>query len=163
MSLNKVMLIGHLTADPELRYTPQGTAVATFSVATNRAWNDNTGQRQESAEFTRCVAWTKLAEICQQMLTKGKRVYVEGRLQTREWDGKDGVKHKSIEVVLENMIALSGRDGSSPADSPSNSSNPPTQLAPTPKKRKSVKNAEDVKIAPAETADQEVPSEDIPF
>lgn len=156
MSLNKVMLIGHLTSDPELRYTPQGTAVATFSVATNRSWNDNAGQRQESAEFTRCVAWTKLAEICQQMLSKGKRVYVEGRLQTREWEGKDGVKRKSTEVVLDNMIALSGPIGNSPSDSPSSSSNPPTQQTSTSKKKKTTP-------APAETPDQEVPAEDIPF
>lgn len=159
MSLNKVMLIGHLTADPELRYTPQGTAVATFSVATNRNWNDNAGQRQESVEFTRCTAWTKLAEICQQMLTKGKRVYVEGRLQTREWDGKDGVKRKTTEVVLENMIALSGPN----AANSSNPSNPSTQLVSTSKKKKPTKDEEDVKITSAETLDQEVSSEDIPF
>lgn len=158
MSLNKVMLIGHLTADPELRYTPQGTAVATFSVATNRVWNDNSGQRQESSEFTRCVAWTKLAEICQQMLSKGKRVFVEGRLQTRDWEGKDGIKRKSTEVVLENMIALSSRDGS-----PSDTGGSSAVSAPPVKKKKSVKEEEDIKIAPAEEVDQEVAAEDIPF
>lgn len=115
MSLNKVMLIGRVTHDPELRYTPQGTAVCTFSVATNRVWTDNSGQRQEDVEFTRCVAWTKLAEICSQILHKGRQVFVDGRLKTREWEGQDGFKRRTTEMVINNMIAL-GPPGSMVAD-----------------------------------------------
>ena len=107
MSLNRAQLIGHVTATPDMRYTPQGTPVCTFSVATNRAWIDQTsGERRESAEFTRCVAWRKLAEICSQVLTKGRQVYVDGRLQTREWETQERGKQRTTELVLENMIAL---------------------------------------------------------
>ena len=101
------MLIGNLTGDPELRYTPQGTAVCTFSIATNRSWTDQQGQAQDVAEFTRCVAWAKLAEICSQILAKGRKAYVEGRLQTREWEGQDKVKRRTTEVVIENMLGFS--------------------------------------------------------
>lgn len=105
-SLNKVILIGNLTRDPELRYTPSGTAVATFSLATNREWVDSTGQKQESAEFHRIVAWNKLAEICSQILTKGRKIYVEGRLQTRNWQSQDGQERQTTEIVISEMIAL---------------------------------------------------------
>lgn len=106
-SLNKVMLIGNLTRDPELRYTPQGTAVCTFGVATNRQWTPSDGgERQEEAEFHRIVAWAKLAEICSQILYKGRKVYVEGRLQTRNWTGQDGQERQTTEVVIDSMIAL---------------------------------------------------------
>lgn len=108
-SLNKVMLIGNLVRDPEMRYTPSGTAVATFSVATNRDWVDANGQKQEDAEFVRCVAWSKLAEICSQILSKGRKVYVEGRLQTRKWQGQDGQDKYMTEVVVNEMIALDSK------------------------------------------------------
>ena len=108
-SLNKVLLIGNLSQDPELRYTPQGTAVCTFSIATNRSWTDQSGQAQDVAEFTRCVAWAKLAEVCSQLLFKGRKAYVEGRLQTREWEGQDGVKRHRTEIVAENMIMLDNK------------------------------------------------------
>jgi len=114
MNLNRAMIIGNLTRDPEVRNTSGGQAVANFGVATNRVWTDNAGQKQEQVEFHNVVAWGKLAEICGQYLAKGRRVYVEGRLQTREWEGKeDGVKRKITEIVAENMIMLdrSGQNG----------------------------------------------------
>ncbi len=108
-SLNKVTLIGNLTRDPELRYTPQGTAVCTFGVATNRQWTTESGEKKEDAEFHRVVAWQKLAEICSQLLTKGRKVYVEGRLQTRSWTGQDGAQRTTTEIVISDMIVLDSR------------------------------------------------------
>ena len=108
-SLNKAILIGNLTRDPELRYTPQGTAVCTFGVATNRQWVTESGEKKEDAEFHRLVAWNKLAEICSQLLTKGRKVYVEGRLQTRSWTGQDGNQRSSTEIVISDMIILDPR------------------------------------------------------
>ena len=108
-SLNKVQLIGNLTRDPELRYTPAGTAVCTFSVATNRQWTTDSGEKKEDAEFHRVVAWNKLAEICSQMLKRGSRVFVEGRLQTREWEGQDGNKRNTTEIIISEMISLEAR------------------------------------------------------
>ena len=106
MNLNRAMLIGNLTRDPEVRTTPSGQNVASFGVATNRSWTDQSGQKQEKAEFHNIVAWGKLADICGQYLTKGKKIYVEGRLQSREWEGQDGIKRNRTEIVLENMIML---------------------------------------------------------
>lgn len=108
-SLNKVQLIGNLTRDPELRQLPTGVSVASFTVATNQVWNDQNGVRQEKAEFHDVVAWRKLADICGQVLRKGGKVYVEGRLQTREWTGEDGVKRRKTEIVLDNLISLDRR------------------------------------------------------
>lgn len=114
-SLNRASLIGNLTRDPELRYTPQGTAVCTFSVATNRQWKTESGDTKDEAEFHRIVAWDKLAEICSQMLTKGKKVFVEGRLQTRKWTGQDGQARTTTEIVITDMLLLdrSGAAGGS--------------------------------------------------
>lgn len=108
-SLNKVQLIGNLTRDPELRYTPQGTAVCTFGLATNRSWSTDTGEKREETEFHRVVAWNKLAELCSQLLFKGRKVYVEGRLQTRTWTGQDGSQRQTTETVIEEMIILDSR------------------------------------------------------
>jgi len=104
-SLNKVMLIGNLTRDPEMRYTPQGTAVCTFGVATNRSWTVD-GEKKEDVEFHNVVAWNKLAEICAQLLKKGRKVYVEGRLSTRSWQGTDGAQKQRTEVVISDMVIL---------------------------------------------------------
>ena len=108
-SLNKVELIGNLTRDPELRYTPSGTAVCTFGLATNRQWTTDTGEKKEDAEFHRIVAWNKLAELCAQLLSKGRKVYVDGRLQTRKWTGQDGVDRYTTEIVISDMIILDSR------------------------------------------------------
>lgn len=105
-SLNKAQLIGNLTKDPELKTIPSGQAVASFSVATNSSWVDKAGQKQEKSEFHNVVAWGKLAEICGSYMKKGKKVYVEGRIQTRDWEGEDGVKKYRTEIVADNVIML---------------------------------------------------------
>ena len=108
-SLNKVMLIGNVTRDPELRYTPQGNAVCTVGLATNRSWKTESGEMREEAEFHRLVAWNKLAELCSQLLTKGRKIYVEGRLQTRQWTGQDGQSRQATEIVIEDMLVLDNK------------------------------------------------------
>jgi len=108
-SLNKVQLIGNLTRDPELRYTPQGTAVCTLGLATNRSWVTEGGEKKEDTEFHRLVAWNKLAELCSQLLFKGRKVFVEGRLQTRQWQGQDGNQRQTTEIVISDMIILDSR------------------------------------------------------
>lgn len=108
-SLNKVMLIGNLTRDPELRYTPSGAAVCTIGLATNRSWTTESGDKKEETEFHRVVAWNKLAELCSQLLTKGRKIYVEGRLRTNTWQGNDGQQRSTTEVVIEDMIILDSR------------------------------------------------------
>lgn len=105
-SLNRAQLIGNLTRDPETRQTSTGKTVCSFSIATNSSWKDSSGQRQEKAEFHNIVAWGKLAEICGQYMTKGKKIYVEGRIQTRDWEGEDGVKRYRTEIIAENVIML---------------------------------------------------------
>ena len=99
-SLNRVQLIGNLTRDPELRYTPSGTAVCSFGLATNRSWTTDTGEKHEESEFHNIVAWNKLAELCSQFLVKGRKVYVEGRLATRSWNAQDGQQKSRTEVVM---------------------------------------------------------------
>lgn len=112
-SLNRATLIGNLTRDPELKYTPNGQAVASFAIATNRRWKNASGEMQDETQYHEVVAWGKLAEISQQLFFKGKKAYVEGRIQTRNWDGPDGTKRNRTEIVAENMIALSPKgDGS---------------------------------------------------
>jgi single-strand DNA-binding protein len=107
--LNKVMIIGHLGRDPEMRYTPSGRPVTTFTVATTRSWNTADGERREETEWFNVVAWGSLAEICNQHLRKGQQVYVEGRLQTRRWDDPEGKKHFATELVAKEMIILGDR------------------------------------------------------
>ena len=108
-SLNKVMLIGNLTRDPELRYTSKGTAVCSFGLATNRSWTTEQGEKKEDVSFHRAVAWDKLAEICSQLLFKGRRVYVEGRLQTRQWEDQSGASRQTTEIVISEMMILDSR------------------------------------------------------
>ena len=150
MSLNKVFLIGNLTRDPESRTTPSGQMVCSFAVATNRAWtNQQTGERQEKAEFHNIVAWGKLADIVSKYLARGRRVYLEGRLQTRDWQGQDGVKRYRTEIVAENVIML---------DRPPGAAN-----APFPPKEETT---EDGKNGPGEqpfAPEEEIHLENIPF
>lgn len=108
-SLNKVLLIGNLTRDPELRYTPSGAAVCSFTVATNRAYVASDGNKKEETEFTRVVSWNKLAELCSQLLSKGRKVYVEGRLSTRSWETPDGQQKTMTEVVIDDMRILDSK------------------------------------------------------
>ncbi len=107
--LNKVMIIGRLGRDPDLRYTPSGQAVATFPVATTRYWNTAAGERRSETEWFNVVAWGSLAEICKQFLTKGEQVYIEGRLKTRRWEDANGQRRYSVEIVASEMIILGNR------------------------------------------------------
>jgi len=143
MDLNRAMIIGNLTRDPELRTTPSGKQVTTLGIATNRAWTDASGQKQQQAEFHSVVFWSKLAEIVGQYLHKGSRIYVEGRLQTREWTAQDGAKRQRTEIIAENMIMLGGRAGEHPMSAAGSS--------PTPS------------AGPQEVVEEEVKVEDIPF
>lgn len=118
MDLNKVMLIGRLVKKPEIRSTSSGQNVASFSVVTNRYWTDKNGQKQEKAEFHNVVVWGRLADIAGQYLDKGKKIYIEGRLQTRDWEGQDGNKRYRTEVVADNFIMLDKSGGSSDGSEP---------------------------------------------
>lgn len=109
MSLNRMQLIGNLTRDPEMKQIPGGQVVTSFGVATNFSWKDQSGAQQNKTEFHNVVAWRKLAEICGQYLKKGSKVFVEGRLQTRDWEGEDGVKRYRTEIVADNMIMLDSK------------------------------------------------------
>jgi len=120
MNLNKAMIIGNLTRDPELRSTPSGQNVASFSVATNFVWTDQSGQQQKKTEFHNIIAWRRLADICSKYLHKGSKIYIEGRLQTTDWTGQDGVKRYRTEIVTENMIMLDGKSGGAPMASNNN-------------------------------------------
>lgn len=111
MNLNKAMLIGNLTRDPEVRTTPTGKNVTQFSVATNRVWTNAAGAKQEEVEYHNIVAWGRLADICGQYLKKGRKAYVEGRLRTRDWVGQDGVKRYRTEIIADNMIILDRAPG----------------------------------------------------
>ena len=127
-SLNKVLLIGNLTRDPELRYIPSGSAVTSFTVASNRVYKTQTGEKKEEVSFVRVVVWGRMAEVCNDYLKKGRPVFVEGRLQSRSWDGPDGQKRSALEVIAQNVQFLNagtgaGRDkeaveAAAPADMP---------------------------------------------
>lgn len=135
-SLNRVQLIGNLTRDPELRYTPQGTAVCTIGLATNRSWTTDSGEKHEETEFHRIVAWNKLAELCSQFLVKGRKIYVEGRLSTRSWTGQDGQQKSTTEVVIDDMIILDNKGtGVTPSASQDESKLTPK---PAPKEKKEI-------------------------
>jgi single-strand DNA-binding protein len=108
MSVNKVILLGRLGQDPELKYTPGGAAVCNFSVATTEAWTDKQGQKQEKTEWHRIVVWGKLAELCNQYLAKGRQAFIEGRLQTRSWDDKDGTKRYTTEIMASTVQFIGG-------------------------------------------------------
>ena len=124
-SLNRVMLIGNLTRDPELRYIPNGSAVTSFTLAVNRVYKLQSGEKKEEVSFVRVVVWGRMAEVCGEYLTKGSPVFVEGRLQSRSWDGPDGQKRSTIEVIALNVQFLRGagatavKDKEMPAEMPS--------------------------------------------
>lgn len=113
MSVNKVILVGRLGQDVELKYTPSGTAVANFTLATSETWNDKDGKKQEKVEWHRVVVWGKLAELCNQYLSKGKQAFVEGALQTRSWEGKDGQKRYTTEISARSVQFLGGNPNAS--------------------------------------------------
>lgn len=153
MNLNRATIIGNLTRDPETRTTPNGQTVTNFSVATTYSYKDQTGNRVDKPEYHNIVAWGKLAEICQQYLGKGRKVYVEGRLQTRDWEGQDGVKRYRTEIVCENMIMLDR--------APEGSGNNAARAA-FPKTQPSAAPAVDNQPK-TNTPDDEIRVEDIPF
>jgi single-strand DNA-binding protein len=156
-SLNKVQLIGNLTRDPELRYTPTGAAVCTIGLATNRQWTTEAGEKKEETEFHRVVAWNKLAELCSQLLVKGRKIYVEGRLRTNQWQGQDGSQRTTTEVVIEDMIIL---------DSKRPVVGEPVTMQETPQAKPDQPLAE-AKETPVEAnppkADEQINPDDIPF
>ncbi|MEA3272386.1 MAG: single-stranded DNA-binding protein [Patescibacteria group bacterium] len=144
-SLNRAMVIGNLTRDPELRTTSTGRSVVSFGVATNHSWTGADGQKQERAEFHNVVAWGKLAEIINQYLRKGRKVYIDGRLQTSDWQGQDGLKRYRTEIIADNMVMLDRAPqgegsypsaGAGPVEQPTAINEPPIpviqQDAPTP-------------------------------
>jgi len=115
--INKVILVGRLGRDPEVRYTPSGVTVANFSIATSDTWKDkDTGQKQEKTEWHRIVAWRRLGEICGEYLRKGKQVYIEGKLQTRSWEDRDGNKRYTTEIIAQNMQMLDAQNRDMKAD-----------------------------------------------
>lgn len=161
-SLNKVQLIGNLTRDPELRYTPQGTAVCTFGLATNRQWVTDTGEKREEAEFHRLVAWNKLAELCSQLLFKGRKVFVEGRLQTRQWTAQDGTPRQTTEIVISEMIILDSRRA--PTEEVVGETAPPEPtVVPETAAEEATDQSAKKKTAKKKQKDVEVKAEDIPF
>jgi len=165
-SLNRVQLIGNLTRDPELRYTPQGTAVCSFSIATNRNWTTDTGEKKDEVEFHRIVAWAKLAELCSQFLVKGRKVFVEGRLTTRSWTAQDGTQKQTTEIVISDMILLDSKrpdvtesNGETAEPEPSEKEEEKT----APKKLSKAKSASGGKGEAEEAKEEEIAPDDIPF
>jgi len=137
-SLNRAQIVGNLTRDPEMRYTPNGQAVCSFGVATNRRWKDKEGNLQEQTEFHNIVAWGKLAELMAQLVHKGSKIYIEGRLQTRQWEGQDGGKRNRTEIVMNDFILLTpkGVVTPSPAETPAIEEFPGEKEKDTPKPKK---------------------------
>lgn len=167
-SVNKALIIGNLTRDPEMRYTPQGHAVTSFGVATNREWTTN-GERKEATEFHNVVAWGKLAELCSQLLSKGRKVYIEGRLQTRTWDDQNGVKHYKTEIVADDMVILDPRPAGvaapqSPTGEPKTVEPKDQAEAPKPSEVKAEEKKEEPATgSPPEVLDESVAEGEIPF
>ena len=158
MSLNKVQIIGNVTRDPELKQIPGGQTVVSFSVATNFTWKDQAGAKQERVEFHNIVAWGKLAEICAQLLKKGKKVFVEGRLQTRSWQGQDGTQKQRTEIVISDMVILDRKmdDGATEINIPDPAQPVDVEVPETNVEKKTSKK---VKAEPKEEPEEE----DIPF
>ncbi len=154
-SLNRAMIIGNATKDPEMRYTPNGQAVTSFSVATNRRWtNKDSGETQEQVEFHEVVVWGKMAENVSQFVKKGAPVYVEGRLQTRSWEGQDGAKRQKTEIVAENVIALGRKGEGGPSRATASDENPVDEIAKPEKKSNDETPKQDV---------EEIDIDEIPF
>lgn len=168
-SWNRVELMGNLTRDPELRYTPNGAAVCTFGMATNRSYVVD-GERREDVDFHRLVSWNKLAELCNQLLKKGSRVFISGRLQYREWETPEGQKRREAEIVIEDMIQLTPRSGALTEEEAPAEEAPVAEAAPanekTSSKAKETKQAASstanpVKPEPADETAPSKPNEDV--
>ncbi len=154
-SINKVTLLGNLTRDPELKYTPNNTAVCTFGVATNRSWTTADGQTKEEAQYHRIVAWQKLAELCSKLLTKGRKVYLEGRITYRDYLDKNGQQRHITEIVLDDFIVFSDGRRDSQTDQDDQGSDSEEVPAPESENQESKSNAN--------SNDEDVNPEDIPF
>lgn len=169
ISLNKAMILGNVTRDPELRYIPSGQAVCNFSIATNRRFKNAQGDLQEDTQYHDIVVWGKLAEIVTQILSKGSKVYVDGRLQTRQWDAPDGSKRSRTEIVLEQFIPLTPKSGGAMpvSDTGATIGKAPeiAEVKPTEKAKKTAQeNAkQDIGGEPAVSADDDINLDDIPF
>ena len=164
-SINKVIIIGNLTRDSEMRQTPNGQNVTTFGIATNREWMTSTGEKKNSAEFHECVAWAHLAEICDKYLKKGNLVYIEGYLKTRSWESEDGIKKFKTEVVVQDMIRLEkrSRDGEESEDTYVAKSQTSSKKAAEEPAKEPVEKAEKPDKEPKEEKEEEkdpVPDED---
>ena len=153
--LNKVQMTGRLGADPEMRYTPQGHAVTTFRAASNRSWRTAQGETHEDTEWFRVVAWNKLAEICHQWLAKGSRVYVEGRLQTRQWQDQEGQTRSQTEIIAIDIIVLDSRRDGAPTPVVDTPTHTPVTHTAAPAKATKV-----TRLPPSKDAFKE---EDLPF
>ncbi len=164
-SLNKVMLIGNLTRDPELKYTPSGAAVCTFGVATNRNWTTDTGEKKDDVDFHNIVVWNKLAEICSNFLKKGRKVYVEGRLSTSTWQAPDGAQRNKTEIVINDMIILDKKgEESGGASVPGTESQEMPEVKPVKKEAKKKEASGPESLRPGGNEEAEEPTEeDIPF
>lgn len=152
-SLNRVILIGNLTRDPELKYTPAGTAVCTFGVATNRSWTTADGSTKDEVQYHRIVAWQKLAELCGKLLTKGRKVFLEGRLTYRTFTGKDGQQKSITEIVLDDFIVFG--DGKRPVEGE-------VKVEEILEEKPTANKTEETKTVPEKT-DESVNPDDIPF
>lgn len=144
MDLNRATILGRLTRDPEMKSIPSGKTVTSFSLATSRVWTDSAGAKQKQSEYHNIVMWGKLAETAGQYLKKASRLYVEGRIQTREWEGKDGAKRTRTEIVADNMIMLDSKSSGEGSGTPSFGKSTST-------------------VAPQEVVEEEIKVEDIPF
>lgn len=165
-SLNRAQVIGNLTRDPEVRQTPAGQKVANFGVATNFVWTDQSGVKKERVEFHNIVAWRKLAEICELYAKKGRKIYVEGRLQTRDWEGEDGVKRSRTEIIADNIILLDragSTGGSGGAAVVAASENEPENATTTVSQQKGSIKSKTQSKAEGSFAEEEVNLEDLPF
>jgi single-strand DNA-binding protein len=163
-SLNRVQLIGNLTRDPELRYTPSGAAVCSFSIATNRNWTTDSGEKKEQVEFHRIVAWNKLAELCSQFLTKGRKVFVEGRLTTRSWVAQDGAQKQTTEIIISDMILLDSRKtGEEASPEETHQEEPGEENAEKKPAKGEAPKAKKVKEEEETPQEEEITPDDIPF
>ena len=160
LNLNRAMIIGNATRDVELRTTPNGKSVASFAVATNRRWTDASGEQKDEVQYHEIVCWGKLAEICGQYLAKGRKAYVEGRMQTRSWEGQDGQKRSTTEIVAENVILLDRAGGSAPASAGGGS---PFAAPPISRPSGEAGSGSAGQNDPAPNPDDEIKVEDIPF
>jgi len=158
-SVNKVILIGRLGKDPEIKYTPSGAPMAKFTLATDESFKDKTGQQQKRTEWHNIVAWNKLAEICGEYLTKGKQVYIEGRIQSRQWEDQSGNKRTAYDIVAQRMQMLGSRADTERYAAASEERATPERPAPA----TSPSSASSASPAPEPAAEPEITDEDIPF